>query len=154
MTPDQLSRDLVHQAPLLRRDETVGAANRQVLHSGLPPLPVFDANDRLVGIFGEREFMGALFPGYLKELKYAGFVPSTLDDAIEKRAACRDEPVGDYMHTEHIDVGSDFSDAQLAETFLHHRVLVIPVVDSGRVEGVITRAEFFRRLGERFLEHQ
>jgi CBS domain-containing protein len=154
MTPDQLSRDLVHQAPLLRRDETVGAAIRQVLDSGLPALPVVDANDRLVGIFGEREFMGALFPGYLKELKYAGFVPSTLDDAIEKRAACRDEPVGDYMHTEHIDVGSDFSDAQLAETFLHHRVLVIPVVDTGRVEGVITRAEFFRRLGERFLEHQ
>ena len=154
MTPDQLGRDLVRQAPLLRRDETVGAAIRQVLDSGLPALPVVDANDRLVGIFGEREFMGALFPGYLKELKYAGFVPSTLDDAIEKRAACRDEPVGDYMHTEHIDVGSDFSDAQLAETFLHHRVLVIPVVDSGRVEGVITRAEFFRRLGERFLEHQ
>jgi CBS domain-containing protein len=154
MTPDQLSRDLVRQAPLLRRDETVGAAIRQVLDSGLPALPVVDANDQLVGIFGEREFMGALFPGYLKELKYAGFVPSTLDDAIEKRAGCRDEPVGDYMHTEHIDVGSDFSDAQLAETFLHHRVLVIPVVDSGRVHGVITRAEFFRRLGERFLEHQ
>jgi CBS domain-containing protein len=153
MTPDQLSRDLVRGAPLLRRDDTVGTAIQQVLHSGLPALPVVDANDRLVGIFGEREFMGALFPGYLKELKYAGFVPSPLDDAIEKRAGCRHEPVGDYMHTEHIDVGSDFSDAQLAETFLHHRVLIIPVVDSGQVKGVITRAEFFRRLGERFLEH-
>jgi CBS domain-containing protein len=154
VTPDRLGRDLVRRAPLLRRDETVGAAVQQVLDSGLPALPVVDAHDRLVGIFGEREFMGALFPGYLKELKYAGFVPSTLDDAIEKRAACRHEPVGDYMHTEHIDVGADFSDAQLAETFLHHRVLIIPVVESGQVKGVITRAEFFRRLGERFLEHQ
>jgi CBS domain-containing protein len=153
MTPDQLSRDLVRRAPLLRRDENVGAAVRQILDSGLPALPVVDAKDRLVGIFGEREFMGALFPGYLRELRYAGFVPRTLDEAIEKRAACRDEPVGDYMHTEHIDVGADFSDAQLAETFLHHRVLVIPVVESGQVKGVITRAEFFRRLGERFLEH-
>jgi CBS domain-containing protein len=154
VTPDRLGRDLVRRAPLLRRDESVGAAVQQVLDSGLPALPVVDAHDRLVGIFGEREFMGALFPGYLKELKYAGFVPSTLDDAIEKRAACRHEPVGDYMHTEHIDVGADFSDAQLAETFLHHRVLIIPVVESGQVKGVITRAEFFRRLGERFLEHQ
>jgi CBS domain-containing protein len=154
MTPDRLSRDLVRQAPLLRRDETVGAAVRQVLDSGLPALPVVDANDHLVGIFGEREFMGALFPGYLKELKYAGFVPSTLDDAIEKRAACRDEPVGDYMHTEHIDVGADFSDTQLAETFLHHRVLIVPVVHAGQVQGVVTRADFFRRLGERFLDHQ
>jgi CBS domain-containing protein len=153
MTPDRLSRNLVRQAPLLRRDETVGAAVRQVLDSRLPALPVVDANDRLVGIFGEREFMGALFPGYLKELKYAGFVPSTLDDAIEKRAACRHEAVGDYMHTEHIDVGADFSDTQLAETFLHHRVLIIPVVEVGQIKGIITRAEFFRRLGERFLDH-
>jgi CBS domain-containing protein len=154
VTPDKLSRELVRDAPLLRRDDTVGAAVRRVLDSGLPALPVIDADDRFVGIFGEREFMGALFPGYLKELKYAGFVPSTLDDAIQKRAACRHEPVGDYMNTEHIDVDSDFSDAQLAETFLHHRVLIIPVVDSGQVRGVITRADFFRRLGQRFLEYQ
>ena len=154
MTPDQLSRELVREAPLLRRDDTVGTAVGRVLDSDLPALPVVDADDRLVGIFGEREFMGAVFPGYFKELRYAGFVPSTLDDAIEKRATCRDEPVGDYMHTEHIDVGPDFSDAQIAETFLHHRVLIVPVVDSGEVQGVITRADFFRRLGERFLEHQ
>ena len=152
MTPDRLSRDLVRQAPLLQRDETVGAAVRHLLDSGLPALPVVDAKNRLVGIFGEREFMGALFPGYLKELKYAGFVPSTLDDAIEKRAACRDEPVGDYMHTEHIDVGTDFSDAQLAETFLHHRVIILPVIGDGGVKGVITRRDFFTRLAERFLE--
>lgn len=152
MTPDKLSRDLVRPAPPMRRDDTVGAAVQELLDSGLPALPVIDANDHLVGIFGEREFMAAVFPGYLRELKYAGFVPSTLDDAIEKRAGCRREPVGDYMNTEHIDVGSDFSDAQLAETFLHHRVLIIPVVDSGHVQGVITRADFFRRLGERFLE--
>ena len=154
MTPDQLSRDLVRETPLLRLDNRVGDAVRRVLDSGLPALPVVDAEGRLVGIFGEREFMGALFPGYLKELSYAGFVPSTLDDAIEKRASCRDEPVGDYMHTEHIDVGPDFSDTQVAETFLHHRVLIVPVVDSGEIRGVITRADFFRRMAERFLEHE
>ena len=152
MAPDQLSRELVREAPLLRRDEAVGAAVEKLQRSGLPALPVVDEDDRLVGIFGEREFMGALFPGYLKQLRYAGFVPGTLDDAIEKRAACRVEPVGDHLQSEHIDVGSDFSDVQVAETFLHHDVLVVPVVDSGRVRGVITRADFFRRLAERFLE--
>jgi len=152
VTPDKLSRDLVREAPLLRRDDKVGAAVGDVLGSDLAALPVVNTDGRLVGIFGEREFMAALFPGYLNELSYAGFVPSTLDDAIEKRAACRDESVGDYMNTEHIDVGPDFSDAQVAETFLHHSVLIIPVVDSGQVQGVITRAAFFRRLGKRFLE--
>jgi CBS domain-containing protein len=57
------------------------------------------------------------------------------------------------MNTEHIDVGPDFSDAQLAETFLHHRVLIVPVVDERQIRGVVTRADFFRRLGQRFLEH-
>src|SRR5687768_8590594 len=104
MTPDQLSRDLVREAPLLHRDDRVAEAVRQVLASGLPALPVVDSSDILVGIFGEREFMEALFPGYLKELPYAGFVPSTLDDAIQKRAGCGRDPVGGYVNTEHIDV--------------------------------------------------
>ena len=150
MTPDQQSRDLVREAPLLGRDETVGQAVAKVLDSGLPALPVVD-DDHLVGIFGEREFMGALFPGYFKDLSYAGFVPSTLDDAIEKRAGCRDEPVGDYMHTEHVDVGPDFSDVGLAEIFIHHRVLIIPVTRDRRVLGVITRSDFFAALAERFV---
>src|SRR5919106_150753 len=136
MSPQQIASTVRREVPQLRDDEHVRDAVAQIVEADVPALPVVDADDRLVGIFGEREFIGALFPGYLKELKYAGFVPSTLDDAIEKRAACRHEPVGDYMNTEHVDVGADFSDAQLAETFLHHRVLIIPVVHSGEIQGV------------------
>ena len=151
MTPDKLSRDLVRPTPLLQADETVADAIPKLLDSGLPALPVVDDRGTLKGIFGEREFITAIFPGYLKELHYAGFVKSTLDEAIETRAACRYEAVAKHMNTEHIDVGADFSDAQIAETFLHHRVLAIPVVDSGEVRGVITRSDFFRSLAERFL---
>jgi CBS domain-containing protein len=151
VSPDQLSRDLVRKAPVLRHDDSVGAAIQLLLDSGLPALPVVDPDGRLAGIFGEREFMGALFPKYLGELSYAGFVTATLDEALEKRAGCRNEPVRDHMNTDHVDVGPDFSDAQLAETFLHHRVLIVPVAEGGHVQGVITRADFFRRLAERFL---
>jgi CBS domain-containing protein len=56
------------------------------------------------------------------------------------------------MNTEHVEVADDFSDAQLAENFLHHRVLIIPVLKRGRVAGVITRSDFFRALAERFLD--
>ena len=56
------------------------------------------------------------------------------------------------MNTEHIDVGPDYSDAQVAEIFLHHRVLVVPVVDDGQVLGLIIRRDFFRVLAQRFLE--
>jgi CBS domain-containing protein len=136
---------------VLHEDDRVDDAVRQLLDSALPALPVVDTRGALRGIFGEREFMGALFPGYLKELKYAGFVPRALEDALQKRAGCRAEPVRQYMNTEHVDVGADFSDAQVAEIFLHHRVLILPVVEDRQVIGVITRSDFFRALAERFL---
>jgi CBS domain-containing protein len=151
MSPRTVTDPLLREAPVIRSSDSVGDATRAVLDSGLPALPVVDEEDHLVGLFGEREFLGAVFPGYLKELKYAGFVKRSLEDALQKRRECRIEPVSNYMNTEHIDVGGDFSDAQVAEIFLHHRVLLVPVVDAGRVAGVITRSDFFRSLAERLL---
>lgn len=151
MSPRTLTDQLVREAPVLRTDTPVGDAVRQVLDSGLPALPVV-GDKGLCGIFGEREFIAALFPKYLGELNYAGFVSHALDEALEKRQTCRVEPVSQHMNTEHVDVDADYSDVQVAETFLHHRVLIVPVTSEGRVAGVITRSEFFRALAERFLE--
>ena len=150
MSPRSLTDPLLRETPVVRADETVADAVRAVLDSELPALPVTE-DDKLLGIFGEREFLGAVFPGYLKELKYAGFVKRSLEDALEKRASCRSEAVRQYVNTEHVDVGAEFSDAQVAEIFLHHRVLIVPVADDGKVIGVITRADFFRSVAERFL---
>jgi CBS domain-containing protein len=151
MSSNSISRPIVRDAPLLREDDSVEQAVQSILDSGLPALPVADDQGRLAGIFGEREFMAALFPGYVRELKFAGFVPKRLDEALEKRAACRKERVGEHMNTEHVDVSEDASDVQVAETFLHHRVLIVPVRDNGGIKGVITRSDFFSQLAERFL---
>jgi CBS domain-containing protein len=152
VSPRGISAPIVREAPLLQEDTTVEDAVRAILDSGLPALPVVDGGGRLAGIFGEREFMTALFPGYVGELRFAGFVSKGLDEALEKRAACRREPVGKHMNTEHVDVPVDASDVQVAETFLHHRVLIVPVRDGGRITGVITRGDFFSGLAARFLQ--
>jgi CBS domain-containing protein len=152
MSPRTVTDPLLQEAPVIRAADNVATAVRAVLDSHLPALPVVDENEKLLGIFGEREFLGAVFPGYLKELKYAGFVKRSLEDALEKRSSCRAEEVRKYVNTEHVDVGSDFSDAEVAEIFLHHRVLLVPVIDGGKVVGVITRGDFFRSVAERFLD--
>jgi hypothetical protein len=64
MSPRSISEPVLREPPLLRGTDTVETAVRRVLESELPALPVVDERDRFVGIFGEREFMGALFPGY------------------------------------------------------------------------------------------
>jgi CBS domain-containing protein len=144
--------ELVHrEVPLLHKEMQVADALGPLLEAKLPALPVVDDKDHLVGIFGEREFITALFPGYVKSLGYAAFVPKSLEAAIEKRQACRHEPVEQHMNREHIDVPMSFSDLQLAEIFIHHRVLIIPVTEGKRVCGIVTRTDFFRELAERFV---
>jgi len=142
----------IEDAPSLRADEPVVDGLRTLLASGLPALPVVSAEGVLLGLFGEREFMAALFPGYVGELHYAGFVSGRLDEALEKRAACAQEPISRHMNTDDVSVDEEFSDVALAETFIHHRVLVVPIVRAGRPRGVVTRSAFFRHLAERFLE--
>jgi CBS domain-containing protein len=152
MTPRAITDPLLREAHCLRVDDTVEDAGRLLLEDPLPALPVVDGDGRFAGIFGEREFMAAIFPGYLRQLKYAGFVSRSIDDAIERNEKCRGEPVSQYMNSEHVEVGPDFSDVEIAETFLHHRILVIPVVDDGRVQGLIPRKDFFAAVARRFLD--
>ena len=151
MSPQRIASAVRREVPLLRDEERLRDAVTQIVRADVPALPVVDGSGRLLGIFGEREFIGALFPGYLKTLGYAGFVPRSLDEALEKRETCRLEAVGKHMNTEHVDVSEDHSDTQVAEIFLHHRVLIIPIVDGGRVSGIITREDFFRALAGRLL---
>lgn len=151
MSPRSVTDPLVRDCPVLRTTDTISVAVRALLDTDLPALPVVDQDERLRGVFGEREFFTALFPGYLSQMSSAGFVPRSLERTLEKRAACSGEPVAGYMTTEHVDLGPDYSDTSVAETFLHHRVLIVPIVDDGKVVGVITRAAFFAATARRFL---
>lgn len=152
MNPGTVSDQVLQGAMTLRVSDTLDHGVRTLLESGLPALVVLDERDRYRGVFGEREFMRALFPGYLEQLPRAGFIRRSLDSALERRNHCLSEPVGKYMNTEHVDVGPDYADTQVAEIFLHHRVLIVPVIDATRVVGIITRSGFFRAVAERLLD--
>ena len=126
-------------------DEPIGSATRKVLAAGLPALPAVDADGKFAGIFGEREFMTALFPGYMNTLHSAAMVRRTIDETIERRLGCAEEPVSEYMTTDHVAVDDEHSDTQLAELFLHHRVLIIPIATNGKVHAVVTRCGLLPR---------
>ena len=153
MSAREIADLILRDVPTLRTTTTIGQAIAVIRGSGLPALPVIDHHDRYAGIFGEHEFIAALFPGYIRELGYAAFVPRSIELALDKRASCRDEPVGQWMNAEHLEASPDVSDLQLAETFLNHHVLVIPICDHATVTGLITRRDFFHALADR-LEQQ
>ena len=151
MSPRSVVDSVRRESPLLRHDISVADAVRGVVASGLPALPVVDDQDRYAGIFGEREFIEAVFPGYVKTLGYAAFVPQSIEEALDKRRSCARDAVARHMNTEHVDVPVDVSDIQLAETFISHRILLVPLTQGRAVAGVVTRADFFGALADQFL---
>jgi CBS domain-containing protein len=152
MSPRTISESVLRNVEPLAVGDTVETAVRRLLELDLPALPAVDGEGHYAGIFGEREFLSALFPGYLRELKGSAFLSRGIDDALEKREACRLEPIERYLTTDHVEVDEDFSDAELAEIFFHHRVLIIPVLQAGRVNGIVTRHDFFRAVAARFVD--
>jgi CBS domain-containing protein len=149
--PNSITREVIREVEPLSAGETVGSAARKVIASKLPALPVVGKEGEFAGIFGEREFMQALFPGYVNTLGSSAMISRDMDSTIERRISCREEPVSDYMTTDHVLVEDDYSDTQLAELFLHHRVLIIPIATNGDVRKLVTRNDFFRALVERVL---
>jgi predicted transcriptional regulator len=144
--PDSIVKSVLREVEPLDADEVVGVAARKVVEANLPALPVTHADGKFAGIFGEREFMAALFPGYVGELGSSAMIRRTIDEAIERRESCREHPISKYLTTDHVLVNDDYSDTQLAELFLHHRVLIIPIATDKRVHAVVTRNDFFRAL--------
>jgi CBS domain-containing protein len=147
---DSVAKQTVREVEPLGADELIGTAVRRVLDSGLPALPAVEADGRFAGIFGEREFMAALFPGYVGELATAAMVSRSIDETIELRSGCATQPIRRVLTTDAVLVEDRCSDTQLAEIFLHHRVLVVPIAHQGRVHAVVSRSDFFRALAERF----
>jgi CBS domain-containing protein len=152
MSPRTISQSALRPVQPLEVDDTVEAAVVRLLELDLPALPAVHGDGRYAGIFGEREFLAALFPGYLGELTGSAFLSRGIDDVLKKRDACRGEAIERYLTTDHIEVDDNFSDAELAEVFFHHRVLVIPVLTAGLVTGIVTRHDFFRAVGTRFVD--
>jgi len=148
--PDSIVSAVLREIEPLSADELVGVAARKVVANSLPALPAVDDDGDFVGIFGEREFMAALFPGYVGELGSSAMIKRSIDETIDRRESCREEPIRKYLTTDHVVVEDEYSDTQLAELFLHHRVLIIPIATEGRIHAVVTRGDFFHALVARF----
>jgi predicted transcriptional regulator len=147
--PDSIVKATIREIEPLSTEDTIAVAAGRVVEAGLPALPAVTTKGEFAGIFGEREFMLALFPGYVRELASSAMIKRSIDEAIERRESCRTEPIEQYLTTDHVLVEDDYSDTQLAELFLHHRVLIIPIATNRKVHALVTRNDFFQALFRR-----
>lgn len=88
-------------------------------------LPVVGADGRLVGIITEF---------------------ALLTTAYDAATAC--ETVGQHMTTELLTVNVDDPIRKVADNFIVHRVRRVPVVEKGRIVGLITRRDVLKAVFE------
>jgi CBS domain-containing protein len=88
-------------------------------------LPVVDESHRLVGIITEFALLAT---------------------AYDPKTAC--DTVGQHMTTEVLSVNADDAIRKIADQFIVHRVRRVPVLDRGRLVGLISRRDVLKAVYE------
>ncbi len=111
---------IMDRSPLsFRPDSGVIVALRQLLTASMSGAPVVDADNNLIGFLSEADCMhGALMGGYF----------STIGELVRDR-----------MTTEVESIGANTNLVDVAEKFLHNNRRVLPVVEEGKVVGLVQR---------------
>jgi len=117
------ARELMSAPPISTRPEkTIKLANRIIDRYNITVLPVVDENDHMVGMISRRMTGKALYHGL------------------------GDRPVSEYMSTDFAAVSPEAELAEIQDIIVHRRQRFLPVVENGRLVGVITRTDLLNLL--------
>ena len=129
----------------IREDATVAEAARLMLDRDVSVLPVLNGSDKLVGILTHSDF--GLSPKFrpLVENVYSLLGASTTTHHLEETARrVGGKKVGDVMRRHVITVHQDDGVEHIARVMMRSQIRRLPVVDGGKVVGIITRHDFLK----------
>lgn len=126
-------------------DIPVGKAWVLLVENEISGLPVIDKENKLVGMFTEKDIIKYVLPGYIE--KVGTFIYKDDPKVIKNKAKelfC-ERKVSDVMRREVVTIGPDASLSEVARIILIERIRRIPVVDKeGKVVGIIARGDIVK----------
>jgi CBS domain-containing protein len=138
---------------VLRPTDTLRAAAERLAQHGVGGMPVVDASGAVQGVLTEYDILEALKTQH-KTLKM--LMPPQISfgisfvEVLEDREAAKafaeigDRPVGEIMTKDVAAVGADESVERAIQLMVKRKVHRLPVVEKGRVVGVVTRGDILR----------
>jgi len=139
--------------------DTLRAAAEKLAQHGVGGMPVVDASGAIQGVLTEYDILEALKTQH-KTLKM--LMPPQISfgisfvEVLEDREAAKafaeigDRPVGEIMSKDVAAVGADETVERAIQLMVKRKVQRLPVVEKGKVVGVVTRGDvlrgFFRSL--------
>ena len=111
---------------------TLPETRRLMREQRIRRLPVVDADGQLVGIVTEGD-INRVSDSHVTDVR---------DFNLYHRIA--DLPIHDVMTHDVVTVSPDTSIGEVAQRLLDHRIGGVPVIEQGRIVGVITESDLFR----------
>lgn len=131
---------------------SIREAARLMYLNGLTGLPVLDVNDKVVGIVTEQDLVkleGPLhIPSIVSILGSMIYLDNPLNgNEIEKQLETLSATtVEQVMTVDPATISPEATLSELAELFLHKKVNPLPVVESGKLAGIVSRADIVKML--------
>lgn len=116
----------------LKADDNLHQARMLLKQHNIRHLPVLDENNRFAGVLTQRDLLN----NALKVVESYGFSKLA---AREQRSS-----VADFMDARCQTMSSDTVLADAAEFFLAHKHKCLPIVDDGRLKGLVTSVDFVK----------
>lgn len=130
-------RQLMSQGVVtIEETATCATAAERMVRERIRHLPVVDSRGRLTGIVTDRDLRHHLFePAVLKDV-----------GAVSVETLLKSVPVSQVMSSPVVSVGADDRLEDAARRMLEDKVGSLPVVEDGRVIGIITETDLLRRI--------
>jgi len=125
------------------RTATFREAAEALVSHPVTTIAVLDADEKVVGLFGDEDLLRGFFPGYLAHLRHTAFASDDEGFLAERTRKVAAESVESHMRKP-VTVDTTTSAIHCAERFLHCDFGALPVVEGGRFVGMLGRAEFCR----------
>jgi CBS domain-containing membrane protein len=122
----------------LRVGDTLATARRQITRGRIRHLPVVDGDERVVGLITHRRIVEA-------------WVSHGHPDKETLAEVARDVPVEMVMEKDVLTIDPGTSAAQAAKLLMAHKFGCLPVVEKGKLIGIVTEADFVR-FAQRYFE--
>ena len=148
-----MSRGVVSLAP----EMTLEQAAERLVQEGISGAPVVDARGRLIGVLSESDLLRRLnllaedilgrryVTDKVRSLALLAFLADRREGAVEGvYAKLRETRVEDAMTTKVFSVGPDASVEAAASVMVLHDVNRVPVVQAGKLVGIVSRADLAR----------
>jgi CBS domain-containing protein len=139
---------MTHEVITVTPDTTVNDAAARMLDNHISGLPVVDDTGKLVGIVSDGDFMRRSEIGtQRKRARWLQFLVGPGKEATEfVRASGR--RVADVMTPDPITASEDTTLDSLVETMEKHNIKRVPIVQFGRITGIVTRTNLLRAVAQ------